>query len=213
MLAIISRMKAHVWVMPKRSRLIPLAFALVSASLLPACGNPTRTSDAFSETSQSLASPQSPALSWQPTWNTAPDKSRQPKDELAPTVGLAQDGFRGSPIFEDKVQKQKNAQIRDAFVGAFSNTPECAGITLTLQEPIGSNFALQVFSAISGRTGRLQWILYRMDTLGESAHGEGTLADDNVGLTEITKSVCSSIRSQATPKGGTVVRAQPSHSN
>jgi hypothetical protein len=178
-----------------------LVLAVATGSIHSACGKSTATPAASQETKPSLQTPQSVGINWDPKWDTAPDKSRKVKPQLVATVGLADDGFRGSPIFEDPAQQKRNAEIRQAFAREFPSVPECSGVSLVTGGGAVADFALQVYSGIYGRAGKLQWILYRTDTLGESAHGEGTGTDAAMSLEAIMQAVCSSIRGNADVKG------------
>jgi hypothetical protein len=170
---------------------VMLVLAVMTGLNLSTGTRTSATPTAIQETKQSLQTLQSIGANWDPKWDTAPDKSRKTKPQLLATVSLADDGFRGSPTFEDPSQQKSNAEIRAAFVREFPNVSECSGVSLVTGE--SADFALQIYSGIYGRAGKLQWILYRTDTLGESAHGEGTSTDAAMGLTAIMQSICSSI--------------------
>jgi hypothetical protein len=148
-------------------------------------------------TQSAIPTAQSTGTGWAPTWNTAPDKSKAEKTQLRPTLRLAEDGFRGSPVFRDSDRKNKNAQTREAFVRSLPSIPECAGIVLQPGNSEETDFVLQLFNGIDGRSGRLQWVLYRTDTMGERAHGEGT--GDGIEIA-ITRDVCSTIRAAVSPE-------------
>ena len=120
------------------------------------------------------------------------DKTRAAKSVLSPTVAFAAPGFRGSPISQNDGERN-----RGDFARAFHNEHECFGITLTLKNPEQADFGLQFFNGIDGRSGQRQWIVYQMDTLGERAHGETT-----GGLSEVVKSVCSTVHDAVTFPGG-----------
>lgn len=154
--------------------------------------------------------PQSTETDWNPTWDTSPDRSRKIKTHLTPTVRLAHDGFRGSPTFENQEQKTKNANARETFARSLPSIPECSSITLKSEGSDDTDFVLQLFNGIEGRSGRLQFVLYRMDTLGESAHGEGTGADTKQGQDGIARSVCSTIRDLTSPEPQRAEGTQPS---
>lgn len=175
------------------SRCIPVAFVLLAGLLVTACN---RASDAPHVV---FATKSNADTSWSPKWDTAPDKSRKLKSVLSPTVSFADEGFRGSPIPQNESEKEQERQNQKLFVESFRSNPQCNGITLKLKDPKEADFSLQVFSGIDGRTGRWQYVLYRMDTLGEKEHGEGT-----GGLNGILKSVCPTIREAAFMQGGTI---------
>lgn len=163
-----------------------------------------------SQGSQQISqTPQSTGTDWRPTWNTAPDNSRKAKSNLVPTVALADDGFHGSPIFKDPQQKMRNAQAREAIVRSLPSIPECSGVTWSVRNTEDTDFVLQIFNGIDGRIDRLQWILYRTDTLGESAHGEGTGASTRMGQDGVMRDVCSIIRNLATPENRKIEEHQP----
>jgi hypothetical protein len=173
-----------------RSRYVQVAFALLACLLVSACGNP----------SNMAAAKRNSDTSWAPKWDTGPDKSRKEKSVLRPTVSFADLGFRGRPVPQNETEKKQAVKIQESFVESFRKEPQCFGITLRLKNAEEADFRLQVFEGIDGRTGRWQWILYRMDTLGEKAHGEGTGEGPNA----IVKSVCSTIRDDAFSQGGSV---------
>ena len=138
---------------------------------------------------------------WRPSWNTAPEKGKSPKSILVPTVSFVDQGFRGSP------SREQGKWVKDSqqkFIEAFRKNHECFGVTLALTNPAKSDFGLQYFEGIDGRTGRYQWVLYRMDTLGAVASGEGTGVQTTSGLDGAAQSVCSSIRNTLNHQGGKV---------
>jgi hypothetical protein len=141
---------------------------------------------------------------WSPKWDTTPDKNRKEKSILNPVVSFADPGFRGSPVPQNEGEKKQEMKNREDFVHSFLSEPECFGITLTLVNPKGADFGLQIFKGIDARTGRWQWVLYRMDTLGETANGEATGAGTQVGMDGMVQSVCSSIHSAVSDRGGRV---------
>ncbi len=78
------------------------------------------------------------------------------------------------------------------------------------KNPKDTDLVLQIFKGVDGRTGRLQWVLYRTDTLGELGHGEGTGADTKQGQEGIARDVCSTIRDAVKPPPEEVGKFQPS---
>jgi membrane associated rhomboid family serine protease len=136
--------------------------------------------------------------SWGPKWDTDADKNRKVKSVLSPTVSFPDQGFHGNPAPQSGIEKEQERKDREIFVNSFRTERQCYGITLKLKNSKEADFGLQVFSGIDGRTGRWQYVLYRMDTLGEIEHGETT-----VGPNEIAQSVCSAIRGAAN-RGGSV---------
>ncbi len=187
-----------------------VAIGMLAGIVISACHNGVTALSAPQRSDRAVQTPQSTATDWGPSWNTSPDISRKAKAQLIPTVSFADDGFRGSPIFESQDQRASNAEARDAFAQSFPNIPECSGITLVLKNSQATDFVLQIFKGINGRTRRLQWVLYRTDILGESAHGEGAGADSQMGQDAIVSSVCSSIRNAVIPESGKVREFQPS---
>jgi len=136
--------------------------------------------------------------SWGPKWNTDADKNRKVKPVLGPTVSFADQGFRGSPAPQSEIEEEQERKTRETFVDSFQRAPECHGITLKLKKPGEADFGLQVFNGIDGRTGRWQYVLYRMDTLGAREYGE-----TSNGPNEVAQSVCSAVRGMA-DRGGSV---------
>jgi len=176
----------------------PLAIATLAGLLISACHNVSTASIAASE--QDSPTAQSTGTDWSPKWNTSPDKSRRAKTRLVPTIRFADDGFRGSPVVENQEEKRNNTRSRTAFAQSLQGIPECSGIDLRTGSSDDTDFVLQLFNSIEGRSGRLQWVLYRTDTLGAVAYGEGTGADTKQGQDGITTSVCSSIHNATTPE-------------
>jgi hypothetical protein len=141
---------------------------------------------------------------WTPKWNVAEDKSRPPKSNLKPIVAFADPGFHGSPAPQDKESKKKEVENREKFASSFEGQPECFGITLARVNPSDADFNLQIFNGIDGHTGRWQWVLYSMDTLGAKASGEATGANTIMGTDAMVKSVCNSIHNSLSQQGGRV---------
>jgi membrane associated rhomboid family serine protease len=138
-------------------------------------------------------------MPWEPKWDTNPDKNRKVKSVLTPTVSFAEPGFRGSPAPQNDSEKEQERKSRETFIDSFQSVPQCHGITLKLRKRGDADFALQVFNGIDGRTGRWQYLLYRMDTLGEVERGETTQGPKGV-----AQSVCSTVLVTAFPRGGSV---------
>jgi hypothetical protein len=187
-----------------------ITIATLTALLAGACYNTSSPSTAAQRTQQTHPTAQSTGTNWHPTWDTSPDKSKTEIARLRPTFRLAGDGFRGSPIFENQEQKKKNAQTRETIARSLPSIPECSGIELQPQNSKDAGFVLQLFNGIDGRSGRLQWVLYRADTLGERAHGEGTGADTVMGQIGIAEAVCSAIGAATNPTGPMTAEIHPS---
>jgi hypothetical protein len=170
---------------------------LISFGLgLSACDRSSTPPDAGASTAQPSAQPQhvTGTTAWAPTWDTTPDKNKKAKSVLSPIVAFVDSGFRGSSTPQENGEKN-----REDFARAFQNDHECLGITLTLNQPENADFGVQFFNGIEGRVGQRQWVAYRMDTLGERAHGETT-----GGMSEVVKSVCSNVQDGVTPAGGRI---------
>ncbi len=116
------------------SKVAAVALPLLAGITISACHNDVAALSASQEGEQASQSAQSTGTNWHPGWNTAPDKSRKVKTRLVPEVGFADDGFRGSPIFENQEQKTRNAQAREAFEESFPSVPECSGINLNAEK-------------------------------------------------------------------------------
>lgn len=101
---------------------------------------------------------------------------------------------------QNETEKEQETRDRATFAESFQKEPQCFGITLKLGNPKDADFGLQIFKGIDGRTGRWQWVLYRMDTLGANVNGEATAVSPNGMVT----SVCSSIHDVVFPSGGIV---------
>jgi hypothetical protein len=171
-------------------RYIQVPLAILVGLVVSGCSGFSYVSD---------ARPKPVDTSWTPKWDTAPDKNRKVKSALSPTVSFADQGFRGSPVPQNKSAKEQERKDRESFVESFRGEPQCQGITLKLKNPRDADFGLQVFNGIDGRTGRWQYVVYRMDTLERKAHGEAT-----GGPNTVAKSVCSTIRETAFTQGGSV---------
>jgi hypothetical protein len=100
---------------------------------------------------------------------------------------------------QDERAKKQAQKDQEDFVHTFQSERECFGITLILADPKSTDFSLQLFNGIDERTGRLQWVVYRMDTLELKATGETT---GSIG--DVAKSVCSSIHDAVSDRGGRV---------
>lgn len=168
--------------------------------LLTACQRSSPAFDTIHKSGRTQAGAEPAQTNWTPTWNTGADKNREAKTRLVATIAFANDGFHGSPVFNDPEQKRKNTEARSFFALSLRNVPECSGITLEAGNSQGADFALQLFSGIDGRTGRLQWVLYRTDTLGEVAYGEGTGAETRMGQEGIAEAICSVISQVTMPE-------------
>ena len=176
------------------------ATLIVLAGLsVSACNHAPNSSDALLSGSEAPVQ-NTPDTSWKPKWDTSPDKARQAKSALAPTLAFAEQGFRGSPVPQNDRQKQLERKNREIFSESFEDDPECYGITLKLKKPEDADFALQIFEGIYGRTGRWQYVLYQTDTLGERSRGEIS----GTGAKGLAASVCSTLREVAFAKGGSV---------
>jgi hypothetical protein len=172
--------------------------------LVSGCNGSSTASDAASGSARDSSKHDLGETDWRPKWDTTPDKSRKKKSILNPTVSFVDKGFRGSPMPQNEGEKKQETKHREDFVQSFQKEPECFGITLTLANPKGSDFGLQVFNGIDERTGRWQWVVYRMDTLGARVYGETTGAGTKMGLDAMVKSVCSSIHDAVFYRGGRV---------
>jgi hypothetical protein len=185
------------------SRYIPAALAILAGLAVSGCSSASNVSDAPSNGAEA-ATKHEPDTSWRPKWDIMPDKSRKEKSILTPTVSFADPGFRGSPVPQNEREKKKATKNQEDFIESFKSESKCFGIALKLKNPGDADFALQVFSGIDGRTGRLQWVLYRMDTVGAAATGEGTGASTKMGRDGMVQSVCSSIHDAVFNQGGSV---------
>jgi hypothetical protein len=164
------------------------------------CSNrSSNASDAPSGTTQAAAK-YNPGATWQPKWDTAADKGKKEKSVLSPTVSFVDQGFHGSPMPKNETEKEQETKDRATFAESFQTDPQCFGITLKLKNPKDADLGLQIFKGIDGRTGRWQWVLYRMDTLGVNVNGEATAASPN----GMVQSVCSSIHDAVFSRGGIV---------
>jgi hypothetical protein len=172
--------------------------------LISGCDRATTTSSAASGVTVILPRDKAGKTPWRPNWETTPDKSKRAKSLLSPTVSFADPGFRGSPVPQNEREKKQELKNRGDFVQSFQSEPECFGITLMVKNPGNADFGLQVFNGIDERTGRWQWVVYRMDTLGATETGEATGAGTRMGLDATVKSVCSSIHGVVFYRGGRV---------
>ena len=109
-------------------------------------------------------------------------------------------GFRGSPAPRDESEKENGLRNRKGFAEAFRSERECFGMTLELSSPEKADFGMQLFEDDNGQTNEWRWVLYRMDTLGERAHGIVSRG----GINEVAKSICSSIHNTISHPGGQV---------
>ena len=175
---------------------------LLTVLVIAACDRSSNASDSIS--TPTSTSGQSAPAHWQPSWNTMAEKGKQEKTTLIPVVTFADDGFRGSPLPKNGTEKNQAANYREDFVHTFQNEHDCFGITLTLKDPKAADFALQVFNGIDGRTGSLQWVLYRTDTLRASSWGESTGAGTKMGMDGVVHSVCTSVHNSISSQGGRV---------
>jgi hypothetical protein len=179
-----------------------LAIVVTLVGFISGCNQSSSTPDATSGNAPS--SSKGGEIHWSPKWDTSPDKGRQEKSILNPIASFADPGFRGSPVPQNEEGKKKEMKNREDFLRSFRSERECFGITLRATNPKDSDFSLQVFNGIDGRTGRLQWVLYRMDTLGLKANGETTGAGTPMGIDSVAKSVCSVIHDAVSEQGGRV---------
>jgi len=176
---------------------------LLVGLLISGCNRSSTVSDAPSGSTPTISMQQLEA-NWRPKWDTMPDKSRKEQSILHPVVSFVDEGFHGSPAPQNENEKKQATKNREDFVHSFQSEPACFGITLTLTNPRSADFGLQVFNGIDERKGRWQWVLYRMDTLGAIANGEGTGAGTKMGMDGIAQSICSSIHDAAFYRGGRV---------
>lgn len=103
---------------------------------------------------------------WRPSWETVPDRSKSPKQQLAPTVTFVDDYLGFIPILgsdEEKQLHEKELSNRDLFFKTFRRVRECKNVTFMLTHPKHADFDLQLFGGIGGRTEKWQWVLYRTD--------------------------------------------------
>jgi hypothetical protein len=182
-----------------------VAIVVILAGLLVSgCNRSSSGPDAASGSTPASSKHELGETGWSPKWDITPDKSRQEKSILNPIVSFADPGFRGSPAPQTEREKKQDMKNREDFVHSFQNEPACFGITLTLTNPKSADFGLQIFKGIDGWTGRWQWVLYSMDTLGAKATGEVTGAGTQIGMDGMVQSVCSSIHSAVSHRGGRV---------
>jgi hypothetical protein len=168
--------------------------------VVTSCNRTSNTSDAPSGSTLAGAKDEA-STGWQPKWDTAADKDKKKKPVLRPTVSFVYQGFHGSPTPQNESENEQDTKNRETFAESFEKEPQCFGLIL-MKNPRDADFGLQVFKGIDGRTGRWQWVLYRMDTLGMYASGEATSVSPN-GMV-LVQSVCSSIRDAAFSRGGIV---------
>lgn len=90
------------------------------------CNRPSNVPDAPSRSTQASAHHQVDT-SWQPKWDVAPDKGKKEKPALSPIVSFADEGFHGSPIPENEIDKREETKNREAFVESFQREPQCFG--------------------------------------------------------------------------------------
>jgi hypothetical protein len=186
------------------SKNIVVIVVILVGLLVSGCNRSSTASDAASGNTQASSKHELGETDWHPKWDTTADKSRKEQPILRPIVSFVDQGFRGSPLPHNESDKKKEIKNREDFVRSFQSEPGCFGITLRPTNPKGADFGLQVFNGIDERTGRWQWVLYRMDTLGATANGEDTGAGTKMGLDEMVKSVCSSIHDSVFYRGGRV---------
>jgi len=176
-----------------------LTTAVLFGLLLSACEDHSSRSNSASTTS-SLKPDQTV---WQPKWDTKPEKEKTAKPLLTPTLAFVDEGFRGSPMPQAQSEKLQQSKTREDFAQAFRDERACFGVTLILNNSRTADLGIQVFEGIDGRTGRWQWILYRMDTLGAVASGEVTSGQERR-LDLTVGAVCNSVHDAVTHSGGTV---------
>jgi hypothetical protein len=176
---------------------------MLAGLLASGCGRPSSSSDAVSESKQASSQDEN-GTQWRPKWVTMSDKIKKEKSVLNPTASFLDPGFGGSPVPRNEHEKKKEMKNQEDFVHSFEKARECFGITLKLKNPADTDFGLQIFNDIDGRTGKSQWILYRMDTVQVRSYGEATGAGTPMGTDGMVKSVCSSIHDTVSLQGGRV---------
>ena len=177
---------------------------MLAALLESGCGRSSTSSDAASESKQASSQDEAGTTQWRPKWKTMPDKTKKEKSVLNPTASFVDQGFGGSPVPRNERERKEEMKNRADFVHSFEKAHECFGITLKLKNPVDTDFGLQIFNGIDGRTGKWQWILYRMDTFQVRAYGETTGAGTPMGTDAMVKSVCSSLHDAVSLQGGRV---------
>jgi hypothetical protein len=178
--------------------------AMLAALLESGCGNPSTSPDAASGNKQDSSQDETGTTEWRPKWITTPDKIKNEKSVLNPTASFVDQSFSGSPVPRNERETKEAMKNREDFVHSFEKARECFGITLKLKNRADIDFGLQIFNGIDGRTGKSQWVLYRMDTGQVRAYGEATGAGTSMGADAVVKSVCSSLHDAVSLQGGRV---------
>lgn len=86
------------------------ALALLVGLLLTACNRSSNASDAPSGTTLAAAK-YKPGATWQPKWDTAADKGKKEKSVLSPTVSFVDQGFHGSPMPKNEIEKEQERPL------------------------------------------------------------------------------------------------------
>jgi hypothetical protein len=138
---------------------------------------------------------------WLPDWETAPDKNKNAKPKLSPTLVFNDADLAQFEVLDTDEQKERHKQEigeEELFIQIFRRLPECKSVTFKRSNPSEADFHIDVFNGLDGRRGRWQWVLYRADTRERMGFGEELDADS------LVKSVCLALRATVEPTGGNV---------
>jgi hypothetical protein len=145
--------------------------------------------------------PNSEALVWQPKWETVPEKNKQPKPQLSPTLTFTDDWLGAVPVLDTDDQKRlhdEELHQNELFLDAFRTLPVCKGVTFMRSNPKSADFDVQIFQGLDGRAGKWQWVLYRTDITERLGYGE------EQDVTSAARNICLSLLANVSPQGGRV---------